>query len=848
MKDSSRNRILKQLFDIKPVKKTGELDIETISKIREILDLKEIFISRQKGKREGFFVDLSAEKPLNLKSSQVSQEEKEEEPLKKDFYQKRYYLPEEHLPSKEELLEEIGEIEYKDRILKEKLSPLAPEVLDEPLSPAEETAEEESSSDLLEFREDGELVLERPTGWKQPRERIFPRPKIPSLKWHPAFNLGRGWLRSLVSFIVVCGLVSALVPSLVFIQKGLETKGKVMEVSALAYQHLQLAQKATTEINLTEAESQFQAAYQSFVQASHNISQMGQVAVALLENLPGGTTISSGQHLLETGKNIALAGEYISKGIKPFLDLSVFNNLSPADGESSDISLTEALAGADRNLTVALDKIVRADKEVQQVEISHLPIDVQDEVKTLQEGLPKIKTSLAGVLKYSGASLWLLGGDNPRKYLFLFQNNSEMRATGGFIGTYGVLDVSEGKINKIFVEGIYNPDGQLQEKVIPPKPIQKISAAWSMHDANWFADFPTSAQKIAWFYEKTGGPTVDGIIALTPTVMEKLLEITGPIEMPDYDITVNADNFLEVTQYKVEVDYDEELNRPKQFIADLTPKVLDRVFNADSSQWLEIFEILNQSLKERHILLYFFDQEVENIVAKEGWAGQVLETNKDYLSIIHSNISGYKTDAMIDEDITHQAEIQPDGSIIDTVTIHRFHRGGKTDYDWWNRVNADYMRVFVPKGSELLEAKGHTREEDYPAPVDYSNFKTDPDVSAIETGMIIDPKTGTRISQEAGKTVFGNWVYLSPQEEVTVTYKYKLPFKIDTSKAADNYSLLVQKQAGSLGSELTNLLKFPDNWQIVWKYPDDLTFKGESLGFESKLNTDKFYGVTITYQ
>jgi len=128
----------------------------------------------------------------------------------------------------------------------------------------------------------------------------------------------------------------------------------------------------------------------------------------------------------------------------------------------------------------------------------------------------------------------LLGYNGPRKYLFLFQNNHEIRATGGFIGSYGVLNVHNGNVKELFVDGIFNPDGQLSVRVVPPKPIQKISTNWSTHDANWFPNFPTSAEKIAWFYEKTGGPTVDGIITLTPTVMEKLLEITGPIEMLEY--------------------------------------------------------------------------------------------------------------------------------------------------------------------------------------------------------------------------------------------------------------------------------------------------------------------------
>ena len=71
-----------------------------------------------------------------------------------------------------------------------------------------------------------------------------------------------------------------------------------------------------------------------------------------------------------------------------------------------------------------------------------------------------------------------------------------------------------------------------------------MSAVWTMHDANWFPNFPTSAEKVSWFYEKTGGRTVDGVIAITPELLRDLLAITGPIDMPEYDKTINADNFI----------------------------------------------------------------------------------------------------------------------------------------------------------------------------------------------------------------------------------------------------------------------------------------------------------------
>ena len=93
-------------------------------------------------------------------------------------------------------------------------------------------------------------------------------------------------------------------------------------------------------------------------------------------------------------------------------------------------------------------------------------------------------------------------------------------------------------------------------------------------------------------YEKSGGPTVDGVFTVTGNVMEALLGVTGDIEMPEYDTTVNADNFFEKTQYEVEIDYDKELNEPKKFLADLFPVFVDRLANLDKAKWLETANVM----------------------------------------------------------------------------------------------------------------------------------------------------------------------------------------------------------------------------------------------------------------
>ncbi|MFA9262110.1 MAG: DUF4012 domain-containing protein [Undibacterium sp.] len=526
-----------------------------------------------------------------------------------------------------------------------------------------------------------------------------------------------------------------------------------------------------------------------------------------------------------------------------------------AENTRDTLSMLDLFETTKQDAKRAYDSLERADHSRQRINPAIIPAEFQPSFADLNRALPLAVALLGNYIEHQSLFEELLGAHGPRTYLFLFQNNQELRATGGFIGSYALLDVNAGKLRRFFVDGIFNPDGQLKENIVPPKPIQKISAGWSLHDSNWFPDFPTSAEKAMFFYEKTGGPTVDGIITLTPEVLGRLLKLVGPVTLPEYGVTVDADNFLSIIQEEVEVKYDKEENDPKRILGDLTEALLKRFISFDHPKetW-ELGNAMADLLNERHILIYSRNTEVERLIRAAGWSGEVLSAPHDYLSVIHTNINGYKTDGVLDEVIRHEAEIQSDGRVIDTVTITRTHRGGQTPYEWWNKVNADYLRVYVPEGSKLISAEGMTRE--FPeAPLDYAalGFRRDGDIEREEQGTRIDEASGTRVSTDAGKTVFGNWVYVSPGESVTVRYAYELPFRVDPHRLPGEenvkaYSVLYQKQSGSVASTLKAVIHYPETLKPVWQTPENLIPYQRTFEVERPLSRDFYWGIVFGQQ
>ncbi|MDD5464158.1 MAG: DUF4012 domain-containing protein, partial [Candidatus Moranbacteria bacterium] len=379
--------------------------------------------------------------------------------------------------------------------------------------------------------------------------------------------------KALMNFVVVALVISLSIGSAAYASKGFGLKERVLGMSSDGLENLNGAIDDISNQNFEGSTAQFDKAFANFSEGSKQLESMGGVLLDATRFVPFASKVSSGKNALESGKHFSAAGKSLNEVAKVVLKLKDSNGKS----EQLDSSLLDILKVSQKNLIDAKKELAAAQENIDRISIDDLPEDKRDKFLLVKNQLPDLLSAMDLFLNNSHILADLLGGNGPRKYLFLFQNNSEMRATGGFIGSYGLLDISNGHVKNFFIDGIFNPDGQLKDKIVPPFPIQKISASWSMHDSNWFADFPMSAKKAISFYEKTGGPTADGVITLTPTVMQKLLEITGPIEMPEYEVTLDSKNFIELTQFKVEVDYDKEENKPKKILSDLAPMVLEKL-------------------------------------------------------------------------------------------------------------------------------------------------------------------------------------------------------------------------------------------------------------------------------
>ena len=681
------------------------------------------------------------------------------------------------------------------------------------------------------------------TSKKKQRKVKFEKPKKIKQKKQYNFSSWKLSVKPLALFLIVCVVLILPFASSALYQKISVIKDSVFSLSNKAFEDIKVGGQLASEFNFDEASTQFNDAFSKFSEAQQELILFNETVTAAVEVMPGkGQEYKSANNLLQAASYLSAAGEDLILGFDVLskLDQEILKSVN----EENPPSLTDVIVLGHAHLKPASEKIDQATQLLSEVDVAKLPVEYQDQLILINKELPKINASLKQVLSLSETMLMILGHEQSKRYLVVFQNNRELRATGGFLGSFGLIDIDKGEVAKMVIPGggTYDLNGALKARVISPQPLHLINPRWEIQDANWYADWPTSAQKIEWFYNQSNGPTVDGVLSLTPDIIEAMLEITGPIDMSEeYEVTIDADNFYEVIQTEAEKKYD-ETQESKKIIADLTPKLLDKLFSLQADNTLSILEVFYNALREKDVLLYFNDPILEEEMINLGWSGSIKNTDGDYLLVVNTNIGGGKTDAHIEEIINHTAQVSEDGSITNTVSVTRTHKGTSEDA-FANLYNWDYLRMYVPEGSQLIRAEGFSDPDKKLFLDPPEGYEIDKDYKNISGDIFIEENTKMRINKEFGKTVFGNWIGIAPGESKTVTISYKLPFKLETKGTLNNvdtYSLLVQKQPGSFNSLFNTQLVLPDNYNIKWRYPSDFTGY-----FDTTLDTDKYIGVVI---
>lgn len=436
----------------------------------------------------------------------------------------------------------------------------------------------------------------------------------------------------------------------------------------------------------------------------------------------------------------------------------------------------------------------------------------------------------------------ILGRDSFKRYFLLFQNTHELRPTGGFSGTFAILEIERGEIKNFYFppEGTYIFKGLLTHRVQAPMPLWFVGRSWSLHDANFYPDFPSSAQKILWFLEKSEFPSCDGVIAINSDFLEKVLNIIGPIKIPEYNLILNSQNAILQLQNIIESNTARKSGKPKKILTIMLPKLLDKA--KDFETQLKLILSMFDALQEKDIQIYFQREDLENWIKEKGFSGEI-KNFKNYFNINIANVKGGKNSRVIENSFNLKIYYK-NGFLYHTILLKRKHKGSKNQLE--NIRNISYIRIYIPKNSEIIEFKGENL-------VDYEKYfkklKTylpyDKDALRIETNFKIDKKRGVIIFNSFDKKVISFFMLLNPKQEKQIEISYRYPI---LKKELKTLSYYFQKQSGlKIKGEIN--ISFPKNYNILKFYKTGEYLKFKVLTNEIKINsefkTDFWIGVVL---
>ena len=264
---------------------------------------------------------------------------------------------------------------------------------------------------------------------------------------------------------------------------------------------------------------------------------------------------------------------------------------------------------------------------------------------------------------------YLLGIDEPTTYLILLQNDKEIRANGGFAGSYAKITMNFPKYEVTF-QDIYVPNGQLKGHVTPPQPIQDSfkHGTWELANADYEPDFTEAATSIRWFFDKGGEKDPDILGTINLSTIHDILRIVGPFKVTDYDAEITADNFYYFLQGKAETNFFPGSTQKKDALTSVGKALKNKLHQLTPLQLTKIAQIVYRDLKRSNILVNSRNPDFQQAMVSNKYAGQITPGPYDSFMLTELNLGANKANCCIERLTTHTISTDDNNTF-----LHRVH-------------------------------------------------------------------------------------------------------------------------------------------------------------------------------
>lgn len=493
------------------------------------------------------------------------------------------------------------------------------------------------------------------------------------------------------------------------------------------------------------------------------------------------------EHLVKAGIYGVEAGQISVEAISPYSDLLGFEGESSFVSGSAQERIQTAVETLDKllpKLDELSEKMVAIKEELENVNAEKYPeeikgVKVKDKLLLLKSAFSDVSKLFVDAKPLIGQLPDILGNKKERRYLVLFQNDAELRSTGGFITAYSLFKIDKGKIQVEVADDIYELDKSKTKTFKAPEPIllyHKDVNTFELRDSNLSPDFVLSMQKFESMLSESvpSFSSYDGIIAIDTHVLVETIKILGDETVYGRVFSAEIDKRCDCPKaiYELE-DY---ATRPvayiretrKDIIGTLMLQLMKKALGVSpSGYWGKLFQMFLDEADQKHILFYLKNTDAQKGIEALNWAGRIVPFDGDYLHVNNVNFAGAKSNMFVKISVEQDIELANDGTAEKTVIISYKNPAPPSNCNLeagqlcLNGILRNWLRIYVPQGSELIEFTGSEME--------------------------------TKTYDDLGKTVFEGFLTVKPQGASSATLRYSLPGNYDRN----NYPLLIQKQPGT---------------------------------------------------
>lgn len=488
----------------------------------------------------------------------------------------------------------------------------------------------------------------------------------------------------------------------------------------------------------------------------------------------------AGKYVKSVNTLVSVAEDASDNILKPALDVM---DEYPLEGLKVGDGFSVSTINAYLNLLEDIEP--RIESMTTKMQTVKLPLGKTEMLSEYTQVLTKLTAAYNENGEYLPLFRAFLGDGSDKLYLLAAQNSAEIRASGGFPGSMGTIRIEDGVLTIDDFKTVYD-----MISVNPPTEAHITDTEYLLfsgsldyaRDACYIPDFERVGEIWALAYESKNDEHIDGVISLTPVIIQKVLAYTGAVTLSD-GTELNGDNATQMLQKDLYYKYlssnsSYKISNANDYVDSLfaeTAKIVmgKLVDDFDINRIADYSKIFTDGGKDRTILMWMEDETAESYVKAAGCSGALNDDpSNPEAGVFFSGANGSKLGWFVSLDTQiGDVTVNDDGSrtydvtvtVNNDITRDDMYRAGNYIIGNYNGQVESYLHLFAPAGGTI------------------SDFETSNSMT-----MNMDEYHGLEVAYNVE-------FMLAPSNPVTVTYKVttapgvSTPLKISQTPTLQSY-------------------------------------------------------------